>query len=207
MPQKRMAARGQSAKLTKGPSLKKAPAAVGAKLNAKVKDPANKAKISSKTIGTNGKAALKGQAKNAAVKSPAEAVTKDVRPQAQIEKAKVALKTAKPTGVKVQPTAAAPAKADVKVAKAPKESKRGRKISIEINPNEAASALVGKWTTLFKKAEQIDAKPYNMKAVFEEKTAITHKVLGWGYILANRNDRLEVLFKDGIKYLISNYKP
>ena len=46
-----------------------------------------------------------------------------------------------------------------------------------------------------------------MKAVFEEKTAILHKVLGWGYILSNRNDRLEVLFKDGIKYLISNYKP
>jgi hypothetical protein len=46
-----------------------------------------------------------------------------------------------------------------------------------------------------------------MRGSFEERTAIVHKVLGWGYILANRNDRLEVLFKDGIKYLISNYKP
>ena len=73
--------------------------------------------------------------------------------------------------------------------------------------DEAASALALKWGALFKKAEQIESKPYNMKSVFEEKTAIVHKVLGWGYILANRNDRLEVLFKDGIKYLISNYKP
>ena len=84
---------------------------------------------------------------------------------------------------------------------------RGRKVLIDIDPNEAATALSGKWNTLFKKADQIETNPYNMKAVFEEKTAIVHKVLGWGYILANRNDRLEVLFKDGIKYLISNYKP
>lgn len=84
---------------------------------------------------------------------------------------------------------------------------KARKISIDANANEAASALSAKWNSLYKKAEQIDAKPYNMKAVFEEKTAIVHKVLGWGFILANRNDRLEVLFKDGIKYLISNYKP
>ncbi len=207
MPQKRMAARGQSAKLVKGPNLKKAPAAVGAKLNAKAKGPAKKAKISTNNINVIGKVALKGQAKKVAIKSAAGGVGKEVRPQAQIEKAKVALQTAKPTDTKASPAVVAPAKADVKVAKTPKESKRGRKISFDINPNEAASALVGKWTTLFKKAEQIDAKPYNMKAVFEEKTAITHKVLGWGYILANRNDRLEVLFKDGIKYLISNYKP
>jgi hypothetical protein len=207
MPQKRIAARGQPAKLTKAPSLKKTPASVGAKMNAKAKDPAKKAKVSSINSNSNGKAALKGQAKKVSEKSNSVAFAKDVRPQAQIEKAKVALKTAKPTAPKIQPEVALPATADVKAAKAPKESKRGRKISIDINPNEAASALVGKWSILFKKAEQIDAKPYNMRAVFEEKTAITHKVLGWGYILANRNDRLEVLFKDGIKYLISNYKP
>jgi hypothetical protein len=35
---------------------------------------------------------------------------------------------------------------------------------------------------------------------------LMHKVLGWGFVLSNLNDRLEVLFKDGIKVLISNYK-
>lgn len=70
----------------------------------------------------------------------------------------------------------------------------------------ATGPLAQKWTALFKKSDAIEAKPYNMKAIYNEKTAIVHKVLGWGYILANRNDRLEVLFKDGIKYLISNYK-
>lgn len=116
-----------------------------------------------------------------------------------IEKAKSALKAALKTEKPVSSAVveAAPAKTKAKV----------RKISIEASANEAASALAAKWATLYKKAEQIDAKPYNMKQVFEEKTAIVHKVLGWGYILANRNDRLEVLFKDGIKHLISNYKP
>ena len=110
-----------------------------------------------------------------------------------IEKAKAALKTEKTV------VESAPAK--------PISKAKARKIMIEASANEAASALAAKWATLYKKAEQIEAKPYNMKGIFEEKTAITHKVLGWGYILANRNDRLEVLFKDGIKHLISNYKP
>lgn len=220
MPQKRMAARGQSAKLAKGPSLSKTKdLAKKAKLNV---TPAAKSKI-------NAKAALKSVAakptaagKPAAVAKAAKGV-KPAAPHAQIEKAKAALKTAFKTPAPVAASAPVPTPAPelastavtavkataktVKEAKAKPEGKRGRKISIDINPNEAASALSGKWSTLFKKAEQIEAKPYNMKAVFEEKTAITHKVLGWGYILANRNDRLEVLFKDGIKYLISNYKP
>jgi len=186
MPQKRMAARGQSAKLAKGPSSKKSPAV---KPVGKAKVLAKKTKVAAKSAG----------------------------PQAQIEKAKAALKkeTVATIAVKAKKTSAkGAASASTAVAapqetpvKAKPEGKRGRKISIDISPNEAASALSGKWNTLFKKAEQIEAKPYNMRNVFEEKTAITHKVLGWGYILANRNDRLEVLFKDGIKYLISNYKP
>jgi hypothetical protein len=138
--------------------------------------------------------AVKPEAKPAPVmaKGAKSAAPKAAKaPAVEIQKAKDALKVTKAT-----PEPA---------AKPEKMSKR--KLSIVASANEAASALAQKWSTLFKKSEQIEAKPYNMKAVFEEKTAIVHKVLGWGYILANRNDRLEVLFKDGIKYLISNYKP
>lgn len=71
---------------------------------------------------------------------------------------------------------------------------------------EALGKLTGKWNSLFKKASDIKSSPYSMKNAYESKTAITHKILGWGYILENKNDRLEVLFKDGIKFLISNYK-
>lgn len=153
----------------------------------------------------------KGIKASAKAKPPGAKVAKS---QA-IEKAKTALKKESKTSavketVKAKGKAVEAASADTSAAEQnveQKPAKRARKISIEISANEAASALAAKWVTLNKKSEQIDVKPYNMKGVFEERTAITHKVLGWGYILANRNDRLEVLFKDGIKYLISNYKP
>lgn len=136
-------------------------------------------------------AKLKLSGKKPAVKKTAEA------------KPAPAAAVAKPAAKSTRAGEIAKAKAALKAEAKP----RSRKISVDIDPSEATSALSSKWSTLYKKAEQIEAKPYNMKAVFEEKTAILHKVLGWGYILANRNDRLEVLFKDGIKYLISNYKP
>ena len=153
-------------------------------------------------INSSVKAADKAPAKISAVKLKEKPKVKAAAEQPKADSigaAKAALKREssekRPAASVEKAAASAPAKA------------KARKISIDINPSEAASALSQKWNTLYKKAEQIDAKPYNMKAVFEEKTDIVHKVLGWGYILANRNDRLEVLFKDGIKYLISNYKP
>lgn len=73
--------------------------------------------------------------------------------------------------------------------------------------NQGVEELAKKWDSLFKKADAIESKPYRMKDSFEERTAIEHKVLGWGFVLSNQNDRLEVLFRDGIRYLISNYKP
>jgi hypothetical protein len=45
-----------------------------------------------------------------------------------------------------------------------------------------------------------------MSAQFEANRPIQHKVLGWGFVLNNDNDRLEVLFEQGVKMLISNYK-
>ncbi len=90
---------------------------------------------------------------------------------------------------------------------AAENKKRGRKAKIEdIGPEESLSKLGKKWASLYKKSEESKTPTYNMRGVFEEKTPIQHKVLGWGYILSNKNDRLEVLFKDGIRFLISNYK-
>ena len=152
--------------------------------------------------------AVLAKTKPTATSAPVEKAKTALKAAAKKENGKTAvkasvLKTAKPTALKENKTPAP----STEVAAPPAAKKtRGKKFSVEIGPNEAASALSVKWANLHKKAEQIESKPYNMKAAFEEKTAIVHKVLGWGYILANRNDRLEVLFKDGIKYLISNYK-
>jgi len=211
MPQKRMAARGQSAKLAKGSSPKKTPAAKPLKVNKSAKAsnkaaPVKKAEPAKKAKTAMAKPPQAAKTKMAPKSAPTKPVSAPVKAgiQPALPKAEV-----KPVVETRPPTLISKAKAALKkeTASSALTKTRGRKISVDINPGEAATALSGKWSTLYKKAEQIEAKPYNMKAVFEEKTAIVHKVLGWGYILANRNDRLEVLFKDGIKYLISNYKP
>lgn len=88
----------------------------------------------------------------------------------------------------------------------PVKPKSARARASALAAEEAMGKLTGKWNAFFKKAEDIKSAPYSMKNSYEPKTAITHKILGWGYILENKNDRLEVLFKDGIKFLISNYK-
>ncbi len=73
------------------------------------------------------------------------------------------------------------------------------------NGTEKVTRLTQKWMNLYRRSKNIKSVPYSMRNQYEAKTAIHHKILGWGYILANKNDRLEVLFKDGVRYLISNY--
>ena len=63
-----------------------------------------------------------------------------------------------------------------------------------------------KWTELNKKFGKEKALVYKMTESYPSLMPIQHKVLGWGYILTNENDRLEVLFENGIRILISNYK-
>lgn len=132
-----------------------------------------------------GKATPAGKKAAANSKSKMPGAVVSVSTQTDVDKAREALK------------AQIPSVAPKKVRKA---------TVMEANIGEGSSALSSKWNSLYRKSQQMEVKPYNMMAAFEEKTAILHKVLGWGYILTNRNDRLEVLFKDGIKYLISNYK-
>ena len=63
-----------------------------------------------------------------------------------------------------------------------------------------------KWAELFKKLGKDKAINYKMSDTFSALSPVQHKVLGWGFILKNDNDRLEVLFETGIRMLISNYK-
>lgn len=181
-------------KMAKSMTAKLAAVTKSTKAAAPAKAAKAKPQAEAKQIETAKKALATAAKAPAAVAKPAKAVKPAKAPAAP----KVQ-HTMNPLNAKVQST--------IKAAPAKEPKGRGRKFAVEINPNEAASALSAKWNTLYKKAEQIESKPYTMTSIFEEKTAIVHKVLGWGYILANRNDRLEVLFKDGIKYLISNYKP
>lgn len=64
-----------------------------------------------------------------------------------------------------------------------------------------------KWQELNKRYGKEKAQIYKMTDIYEPLSPLQHKVLGWGFVLTNDNDRLEVLFENGIKMLISNYKP
>lgn len=63
-----------------------------------------------------------------------------------------------------------------------------------------------KWWDLHEKNKTLKAPNYDMREAFEANKPIQHKLLGWGFVLNNDNDRLEVLFKDGKRMLISNRK-
>jgi hypothetical protein len=63
-----------------------------------------------------------------------------------------------------------------------------------------------KWIDLKNKYGKEKAVPYSMSSQYRAMQPIQHKVLGWGYIFYVLNDRLEVLFEQGVKHLISNYK-
>lgn len=107
--------------------------------------------------------------------------------------------------VKTPQNKATPAKMAKPVAKLAK-AKKGAKQRPDINVDDLTSKIAQKWLSYYNKAQSLKTETYNMKNRYEIEIGIQHKVLGWGYILNNTNDRLEVLFKDGIKYLISNYK-
>jgi len=66
--------------------------------------------------------------------------------------------------------------------------------------------LKEKWDELHALSEGQPAKKYAMTEDYEANMAVDHASLGWGYVLSSQNNRLEVLFEQGIKVLISNYK-
>lgn len=80
-----------------------------------------------------------------------------------------------------------------------KTAAQKKKEKLEIDANV-------KWGDLYEKYKQLKPVNYSMKDVFEANQPIQHKILGWGWVISSENDRLEVLFKDGKKMLISNYK-
>lgn len=63
-----------------------------------------------------------------------------------------------------------------------------------------------RWYDYARKFGKVPPREYKMTEQFEAQTPIFHKVLGWGYIVSNEFDRLEVVFESGKKMLISNYK-
>ena len=61
-----------------------------------------------------------------------------------------------------------------------------------------------KWQALHNKHQNSSAPTYKISGVYQAKTSIMHRKFGWGYILSVKNDRLEVIFKEDVKFLVSN---
>lgn len=93
------------------------------------------------------------------------------------------------------------ASAEASNDKAPEKKKRKDDLKFDRNGD-----LKEQWRALFEKSKSLKAPAYKMSDSFEARTPIVHKVLGWGFILTSQNNRLEVLFEEGLKVLISNYK-
>lgn len=137
--------------------------------------------------------------------------------------AKKAASKSKAAAEKPAKKAAAPKEPKEKVEKAPKaekkaavskvktvEEKAEAKKVAKAKKDEAAAAAAAadaneKWLEIKEKHGKEKASKYSMHAQFQANSPIEHSKLGWGYILSNTNDRLEVLFQDGVKILISNY--
>lgn len=152
------------------------------------------------------KATAKPTAKPAqkAPEKPAEkAVTTKAIKTVQSDETQQAVKEASKKSTLLR---AVPSEPEVKpeVVEPPPKKEKAVKIS---KAAKAASEEEARWVELYEKHKSEKALPYDMKASFSAGHALQHKVLGWGWIMGVENDRLDVLFKEGRKVLISNYNP
>jgi hypothetical protein len=151
--------------------------------------------------------AKKTPAKPAAKAKPAPKAVKAAKPE-KPEKApvkKIEVKPAPKATSKAEPKALQKEQAPTKAANSATEAKLAK--ADKVKAPEGATEDLKKWYDYRNKHGAEKALAYSMSAVFEANKPIEHKVMGWGWIVNIQNDRLEVLFEQGIKYLISNYKP
>lgn len=178
-----------------------------AKKAAKKKAPAAKATAKVQKVA---KPVAKAPAK---VAKPVKAVKAAVKSAKPVDKAKavkpVKAPAAKVAEVKVvEKKVALPVKVEKKLkAVAAAESsatpKKEKKVKVD---KSGMSEDQAKWHELHEKYKATKAPAYSIAGQFEAKTPLQHKLFGWGYILSNEYDRLEVLFEDGKRMLISNRK-
>lgn len=175
-----------------------------------------KASLKKKSAGTSKVKKAKSPTKTAA-KAPAKTKVKAVASAKVEAKAKVALKKE----MKKKPEVKAEKALTAKVAETAKPeppvevATPAAEVAAPVQDSTPAelkslykkiSQAGNNWENVYKLASRVlKAKNYKMSEVFEARTPIQHKVLGWGYVLSSENNRIQVLFKDGVKTLITSY--
>ncbi|MGZ3774714.1 MAG: hypothetical protein ACXVCY_10290 [Pseudobdellovibrionaceae bacterium] len=139
---------------------------------------------------------------------PLKAAPKAVKAEkiGKLEKAapnkKVADKKASQVAVSVSEK---PKKTAEEVSEIVSEAPNKKEKKVKINKTGLSEDQL-KWHEFYEKYKGVKAPLYSISAQYEAKTPIQHKIFGWGFILSNEYDRLEVIFEDGKRMLISNRK-
>ena len=178
------------------------------------------------------KTAKKVEAPKKALKKPAvaEAPKKTAKaPAAPVEKPLKAAKAPKAAAPAAEPVVEAPKAKKAKAVAAPvaapvpetpkaepkvlgKKEKKPKPEKIDAPKSgkpldEEGEKLLKQWHQMQEQLKSVKPPLYTLQGNFDAKTPIQHKVLGWGYVLKNKGNRIEVLFQDGVKTLVTNYKP
>lgn len=205
-----------SKKAVKSPSIAKALSKSVSKLTKKVVEAVSpKAKKAPKDEKPKKVEKLAKPAPKASVKAPAKPAPKAAvklveKPQPSALKAVKPKAVAEPVEENTGDTLIEMARAEMAAVKigqtAEKVEKASKFKAIKVERGNLADEKA-KWQELNRRHGKDKASNYKMTDTFEALKPIQHKILGWGFVLTNENDRLEVLFENGIKMLISNYKP
>ncbi len=150
------------------------------------------------------KSAAKKPAAKAAAAKPAAAKAKKLETKKAEKAPKEAAAPKKEAVIEVKPAKAAKAAPAVEAKPAKEKTQKTKKSEAKVDKT-SLSDEEKKWVELHEKHQADKAQTYDMKATFEANRPLQHKILGWGWIMSNDNDRLEVLFQDGKRILISNY--
>ncbi len=159
------------------------------------KGSATKAKEKTKTA--------KPEAKKASKASPAKPAKVSAKEKAVTEKVARSPKVTSDVDDHEEVSEVAPV--PEKAVKAPKV-KPERISAAQKKLDRAAAESNAHWTDLHQKHSSEKPQVYDMRGQFEAHKPLQHKVLGWGWVMSVENDRLEVIFEDGKRMLISNYK-
>lgn len=168
---------------------------------------AKKTDTSSKPVKPMAKVKISGKKGEKSVPAPKEAKAKG---QSAL---KLGILQKSPTSSQVLSKKSSPTRTSQPASGEGSEQK-GRKSSSEVAVPKKSETGAGvgnsdyaKWQSYYKKYGNLPARDYDMSQKYEARTPIMHRSLGWGFILSIENDRLQVLFAEGIKLLISNYNP
>ena len=167
---------------------------------AKAEKPAAKAASAKTAKAEKAPVALK------AVKAvPAKAEAKASKPSLMTKKGKGAEEAVEPAEPKKNTSIVAMLESEAPATDPAKVEKTSKVKPVKVDRGNVNDEKA-KWTELFKKYGKEKAVTYKMSESYQSLIPLQHKVLGWGFVLTNDNDRLEVLFENGIRMLISNYK-